>query len=145
METKTDIKYLGIDHLGVVVQDLEKAAQTYGQQLGLNILGGEEIPERGLAVRFVDTGNSRIELIAPTREDSEVSAFLAKKGEGIHHICIEVEDLEASLKEMKANGVRLINETPKIGAGGSKIAFVHPKATHGVLLELVEHTETSRH
>ena len=139
------IKYLGIDHLGVVVRDLEKAAHTWGEQLGLQILGGEEIPERGLAVRFVDTGNSRIELIAPTREDSEVSAFLAKKGEGVHHICIEVENLEASLKEMKAKGVRLINETPKIGAGGSKIAFIHPKATHGVLLELVEHTETSRH
>jgi len=132
------ITYKGIDHLGVVVSDLEAATDTYGELLGMPITGGEEIPERGIEVRFVDTGNSRIELLAPMRGDSEISRFLGKRGEGLHHICLEVEDLEATLKQMKTNGVRLIDEIPRQGSGGSRVAFVHPKATHGVLLELVE-------
>lgn len=131
--------FLGIDHLGVAVRDLSEAAATYGETLGLALTGSEELPERGLAVQFVDTGNSRIELIAPIREDSEVSSFLDKRGEGLHHICLRVDDIEAVLAGMKARGAHLIDETPKPGAGGSRVAFVHPKGAHGVLIELVEH------
>ncbi len=133
------IRYVAVDHLGVVVDDLEAAAHTYRDLLGFTLQGGEELPARGLAVRFVDAGNSRIELIAPTREGSEVSGFLQKRGPGLHHICLEVEDIGAALAELKTRGARLIDETPKPGAHGTKVAFLHPKGTHGVLIELVEH------
>lgn len=133
---------LGIDHLGVAVSDLQRAEQTYSDELGFTITGGEELPERGLAVKFVDLGGSRIELIAPLREDSEISGFLAKRGEGLHHVCVRVADLEAALADMKARGARLIDETPKPGADGTRVAFIHPKGTHGVLIELVEKPES---
>lgn len=135
--------FLGVDHLGVVVADLEQATNTYTNELGFLVSGGEELMERGLAVRFVDVGGgTRIELIAPTRKDSEVSGFLAKRGEGLHHVCVHVDDLEATLADMKARGARLINETPQLGAEGTRVAFVHPKGTHGVLLELKEKAKT---
>jgi methylmalonyl-CoA/ethylmalonyl-CoA epimerase len=129
---------LGIDHLGIVVADLDAAGHTYEHQLGLPVTGGEELAERGLAVRFVDVGNSRIELIAPIRADSEVSRFLEKRGEGLHHVCLRVADLDATLADLKARGARLIDEVAKPGAGGSRVAFIHPRGTHGVLIELVE-------
>lgn len=132
---------LGIDHLGVVVANLERAVETYDKQLGFPVTGGEELTDRGLAVKFVDFGSSRIELIAPTREDSEVSGFLAKRGEGLHHVCVRVADIDRVLADMKARGARLINESAQRGAGGSRVAFIHPKGTHGVLIELVEHAE----
>ena len=135
-------KFLGIDHLGVVVDDLQAAASTWGETLGFTLTGEEELPERGLAVRFVDTGGNRVELIAATREDSEVSGFLNKRGEGLHHVCVRVDDIEAALAGMKQRGARLINETPQPGAGGSRVAFLHPKGTHGVLLELVEYPQS---
>lgn len=132
-------RVLGIDHLGVAVRDLSEATTTYGGALGLNLNGNEDLPERGLSVQFVDAGESRIELIAPTRDDSEVSRFLAKHGEGLHHICLQVDDIEAALAGMKARGARLVDEAPKAGAGGSRVAFIHPRSTHGVLIELVEY------
>jgi methylmalonyl-CoA/ethylmalonyl-CoA epimerase len=135
-------RYLAIDHLGIVVKDLEAAARTYGETLGFTVEGGEELPARGLAVRFVDAGNSRLELIAPTRGDSEVSGFLDKRGEGLHHVCLRVDDLEAALRDLEARGARLIDATPKAGAHGTKVAFLHPKGAHGVLIELVEHPKT---
>ncbi len=133
---------LGIDHLGVVVADLERAVETYNQTLGFAVTGGEELPERGLAVRFVDLGNSRIELIAPTRDDSEVSGFLRKRGEGLHHVCLRVADIDAALADMRDRGAHLIDTAARPGAEGSRVAFVHPKGTHGVLIELVENSET---
>jgi len=129
---------LGIDHIGVVVTDLAAATRAYGDILGFPITGGETLADRVLSIRFVDTGGSRIELIAPSRDDSEVSAFLSKRGEGLHHVCVRVRDLEATLARMKSAGARLIDDTPKRGAHGRRVAFVHPKAAHGVLLELVE-------
>ena len=131
-------KLLGIDHLGVAVRDLDQAIETYGETLGFGLEGGESLPERGLEVRFVDVGGTRIELIAPTRDDSEVSGFLNKRGEGIHHVCLRVDNIEAAIAGMKERGARLIDETPKRGAGGHKVAFIHPKGAHGVLIELVE-------
>lgn len=131
--------YLGVDHLGVVVADLAAAQATYGDVLGFPISGGETLPERGLEVRFVETGNARIELIAPTRPDSEVSGFLQKRGEGLHHVCVRVANIDRALRDLKARGAQLINETAKPGAHGTRVAFVHPKGCHGVLIELVEH------
>jgi methylmalonyl-CoA/ethylmalonyl-CoA epimerase len=130
--------FLGIDHIGVAVQDLEQAVHTYRDVLGFTVDGGETLADRGLEVRFASVGDSRLELIAATRADSEISGFLAKRGEGLHHICVRVADLERTLSELKARGARLIDETPRRGAHDRRIAFVHPKGACGVLLELVE-------
>lgn len=138
-------EFLGIDHLGIAVTDLKAASETYGQVLGLHLGKVEELPDRGLRVQFVNTGGSRLELLAPTRDDSEISAFLSKRGEGIHHVCLRVKNIDTTLQQMKKNGARLIDETPKIGAGGHRVAFVHPKGAHGVLLELVEISSEADH
>ncbi len=131
--------YRGIDHLGVAVRDLDAAVATYRDVLGFSVTGRERLDDRGLEVAFVDTGSGRIELIAPTREGSEVSAWLEKRGEGLHHLCVAVADIEAKLADLKARGARLIDQQPKRGAHGTRVAFVHPKGASGVLLELVEH------
>ena len=131
--------YRGIDHLGVAVRDLDAAVATYRDVLGFGITGRERLDDRGLEVAFVDTGSGRIELIAPTREGSEVSAWLEKRGEGLHHLCVAVADIDAKLAELEARGARLIDKKPKAGAHGTRVAFVHPKGASGVLLELVEH------
>ncbi len=131
--------YRGIDHLGVAVRDLDAAVATYRDVLGFSITGRERLDDRGLEVAFVETGSGRIELIAPTREDSEVSAWLEKRGEGLHHLCVAVADIDAKLADLKAKGARLIDQQPKRGAHGTRVAFVHPKGASGVLLELVEH------
>lgn len=133
--------FRGIDHIGIAVNDLAAAEATYRDVLGFTLEGGEELPARGLSVRFVQTGDSRLELIAPTRAGSEVSSFLERRGEGIHHICLRVDDIEQALAAMKARGAKLIDEVPKPGAHNTKVAFVHPKGAHGVLIELVEHPE----
>jgi methylmalonyl-CoA/ethylmalonyl-CoA epimerase len=130
--------YLGIEHLGLVVADLDRAIATYRDALGFPVSGSEELPARGLRVAFVDTGSARLELLAPTRPDAEVSAFLAKRGEGLHHLALRVADLDAALQALAERGVRLVDDQPRPGAGGTRVAFVHPKATHGLLLELVE-------
>jgi methylmalonyl-CoA epimerase len=133
------ITFLGIDHVGVAVKDVDAAAATYGDVLGFEVAGGERLDDRGLDVRFVNTGNSRIELIAPTRDDSEVSRFLEKRGEGIHHICIRVSNIEAAVSEITSRGGKLASNGVQLGAHGRRVAFLHPKQSHGVLIELVEH------
>ena len=130
--------FLDIDHIGVAVNDLAAAVATYRDTLGFEVSGGETLPNRGIEVRFAAVGQSRIELIAPSRADSEVSGFLTKRGEGLHHICLRVADLDQTLAKMRQQGARLIDETPRMGAHGRRVAFVHPKGAHGVLLELAE-------
>ena len=131
-------RFLGIDHLGVAVHDLEGATRLYRDVLGFAMGGGETLPERGLEVRFVDTGNARIELLGATRDDSEISGFLDKRGEGIHHVCVRVDDVDAAVAEMRGRGARIVGDGVQRGAHGTRVAFVHPKSTPGVLLELVE-------
>jgi methylmalonyl-CoA/ethylmalonyl-CoA epimerase len=130
--------FRGIDHLGVAVRDLEAAIATYRDILGFEITGRDHVEERGLDVAFVNTGSGRIELIAPSREGSEVSGFLDKRGEGLHHLCVAVEDLDGTLARLVARGARMIDTKAKVGAHGTRVAFVHPKGAAGVLLELVE-------
>ena len=130
--------FIEIDHLGVAVPDLAVAVATYRDCLGFDVTGGETLPERGLEVSFANVGVSRIELMAPTRADSEVSGFLSKRGAGLHHVSLRVADLDKTLAEMRRRGVKLVDDTPKHGAQGRRVAFVHPKSAHGVLLELVE-------
>lgn len=131
--------YSGIDHLGVAVRDLEAAVATYRDVLGFNVTGRDHLEDRGLDVAFVDTGSGRIELIAPSREGSEISSYLEKRGEGLHHLCVRVADLDATLAKLLERGARMIDTKPKAGAHGTRVAFVHPKGAAGVLLELVEH------
>jgi len=130
--------FLGVDHIGIAVKDLEAAEETYANILGFEISGSESLPERGLEVRFVETGNSRLELIGATTPNSEISGFLEKRGEGVHHICLEVENIEATVSAMRESGAKFASESIETGAHNTRVAFLHPKGTHGVLIELVE-------
>lgn len=125
-----------VDHIAVAVTSLEKALQFYKEQLGIKLIDIETVEEQGVKVAKLDLGNTHIELLEPLGEDTPVGKFIAKRGEGLHHICFGVDDIESGIENLKECGVRLIDQSPKIGAGGAKIAFVHPKSTGGVLLEL---------
>jgi methylmalonyl-CoA/ethylmalonyl-CoA epimerase len=126
-----------IDHVGIAVKSLEEAVKTY-KLLGFEVEEVEEVAEQKVRVAMLPAGESRIELLEATSEDSAIAKFIAGRGEGIHHIAVNVENIEKALQKAKDAGLRLIDEKPRIGAGGKKVAFVHPKSTHGVLLEFVE-------
>ncbi len=127
-----------INHLGYAVEDVNAAARFYEEHFGARVGEPEEVEEQGIVATMFEVGESMVELVQPTRPDSPVGKFLEKRGEGFHHVAFQVEDLQASLEELKENGVELIDEEPRIGAGGTRMAFVHPKGAHGVLTELVE-------
>ncbi len=127
-----------IYHLGYAVEDIAAAARFYEEHFGARVGEQEEVEEQGIVATMFEVGESMVELVQPTRPDSPVGRFLQKRGEGFHHVAFQVEDLQASLEELKENGVELIDEEPRIGAGGTRMAFVHPKGAHGVLTELVE-------
>ena len=127
-----------IHHLGYAVEDLEAAADFYKTHFGAQPGEPETVEEQGITATMFRVGESTIELLQPTRADSPVGKFLAKHGEGFHHVAFAVEDLETALAKLKAGGVELIDEEPQIGAGGMRMAFVHPKGAFGVLTELVE-------
>lgn len=129
-----------IDHAGIAVKNLGEAIKIW-EGLGLKVDEIEEVPDQKVRTAIIHIGESRIELLEPTAEDSPIAKFIAKRGEGIHHIALGVNDIEKHLEELKEKGYRLIDEKPRIGAGGAKIAFVHPKAVTGVLLELCEREE----
>lgn len=131
----------GIDHIAIAVKDLQTALAVYEGALGLACTQVEEIPEQGVKVAFLPVGETEIELLEPMTPDASVARFLEKRGEGVHHICLEVDDIEVAIQELRARGLSLIHETPQRGAHG-RIAFVHPKGTHGVLIELLERTPT---
>jgi methylmalonyl-CoA/ethylmalonyl-CoA epimerase len=130
------VKAKGLDHVAIVVRDLDAAIRLYRDTLGLELTAVEEVPEQHVTTAIFGRGMGRVELICPTTIDSGVARFLAKRGEGLHHICLEVEDLDAALAALRKSGAPLIDETPKPGAGGARVAFVHPKGTNGVLTEL---------
>lgn len=127
-----------IDHIGIAVKSIENTLPFYVNQLHLELEGMEEVESEQVKVAFLRIGESRIELLEPTSEHSPIYKFLEKRGEGIHHIALGVNDIEQRLEELKTNGIPLINEQPKIGAGQAKIAFIHPKSASGVLYELCE-------
>lgn len=134
-------KILGVDHVGIAVSDLKETGSFWGEALGLPANGEETVAEQKVTTGFFPTPNgSEIELLAATDETSPIAKFIEKNNGrgGIQHIALRVDDLEAALTELKEKGVRLIDEKPRLGAGGAKIAFVHPKASHGVLLELCQ-------
>ena len=127
-----------IDHIAVVVDDIEAALNFWRDGLGMEMTHLEEVKEQESIVAFLPTSGSEVELVKPTTETSGVAKYLAKRGPGMHHICVEVDDIHATLVQLKAKGIKLINETPTIGAGGKQIAFVHPSSTSGVLVELYQ-------
>lgn len=126
-----------LDHVGIVVHNIDESLKTYCDEMGLRLLDRMEIPEQLVEAAFLDAGNSTIELIAPTDAESGTALFLKKRGEGTHHVCYEVSDIEAALAELRAQGLELIDETPRQGVHGL-VAFVHPKATHGMMIELLQ-------
>ena len=128
-----------IDHIGIAVKSLTEAVKVYEQVMGLEVAGYDQVDDQGVRVAMLPAGDSRIELLEPITPDSPIEKFMAKRGEGIHHIALRVENIEQALERFKHAGARLIDSTPRIGAHNTRIAFVHPASTHGVLLELVEH------
>ena len=131
-------KGITIQHLGVAVESIEGALAFWRDALGLELKGVETVEDQGVRVAMLPIGESRIELLEASGEDTPVGKFLSKRGPGIHHLCVEVDDINAKLIELKTRGARLIDERPRIGAGGALVAFVHPSSTGGVLIELTQ-------
>ncbi len=126
-----------IHHIGVAVRSLEDASELY-RALGLQPTAPEEVAEQKVRLTMIEVGESRVELLESTDPEGPVGRFLASKGEGIHHLAFQVDDLDATLDQIKGAGLRLIDQTPRSGAHGTRVAFVHPRSAQGVLLELVE-------
>lgn len=131
------MKALKIDHIGIAVKDLEKALEFY-EDLGMKAEGTEVVEEQKVRVAFLPTGDSEIELLESTSPDGPIAKHIEKKGEGIQHLALRVENIEEAIANLMEKGIRMIDEKPRYGAGGAKIAFVHPKSTNGILLELTE-------
>lgn len=130
-----------INHLGIATKDLEEALKFWSDALGLENVHTETVEDQKVRVAMLPLGESRIELLEPTSEDSPISKFLEKRGSGIHHIAVEVDDIGAALEKLRSKGIRLIDDKPRIGAEGCLVAFVHPASANGVLLELVQTPE----
>ena len=127
-----------INHIGIAVKSLEESIPFYRDQLSMPFAGIEEVAEQKVRVAMLQVGESKIELLEPTSEDSPVAKFIEKNGPGIHHLAYEVDDIEASIAKLMVNGARMIDEKPRNGAHGARIAFVHPKSSNGVLTELCQ-------
>ena len=132
------MKVLKLDHVGIAVEDLEASLAVYEGILGMKLHGTEEVAEQKVKTAFLPLGDTEVELLATTDPEGPIGKFIATKGQGVQHLAFRVEDIDAALAELKAKGVRLIDEKPRYGAGGARIAFIHPKATNGVLVELCE-------
>jgi len=129
-----------IEHIGIATYKIDDALKFWRDALGLSVVETEEVAEQGVRVAMLPVGEPRVELLEPTSDASPVAKFLEKRGAGIHHIAMRVDDIRAALARLKEQGARLIDESPRVGAGGYLVAFVHPASAGGVLLELVEHT-----
>jgi methylmalonyl-CoA epimerase len=126
-----------LDHIGIAVRSIETVAEVY-RMIGIETGAREVVADQGVEIQMLPVGETHLELLQPIRDDSPLASFLEKRGEGLHHIALKVSDLKSVLSKLKADGIRLIDEEPRIGAGGHWIAFVHPHSTRGVLIELVE-------
>lgn len=125
-----------LDHIGIAVADLSEALAFYRDALGLDVEPPEEVPSQRVRAHFVPVGEAAIELLEPTSPDSPIAKFIAKRGPGVHHVTLRVDDIRETLGRLQARGVRLIDEVPREGAEGALVAFIHPASTHGVLVEL---------
>lgn len=125
-----------IDHIGIAVKDIKKSLELYEGILGIKCIGQEIVEEQNVKTAFLPIGDTEIELLESTSEDGPIAKFIDKRGEGIQHLAFKVDNIEETLEELKNKGIRLIDQKPRIGAGGAKIAFLHPKSTNGVLIEI---------
>ena len=128
-----------VDHIGIATHTIDEALGLWRDVLGLEIDSTEDVTEQGVRVAMLTIGESHIELLEPLSSESPVGKFLAKRGPGVHHVAVSVKDIHGSLAQLKEKGIRLIDETPRVGARGCLVAFVHPSSVNGVLLELVQH------
>jgi len=133
-----------IDHLGIAVSSISDSLTFYREVLGLELAGTETVDDQGVRVALLPVGEARIELLEPVSWETPVGRFITKRGEGLHHICYEVDDLSSKLDELRSRGVRLLEGYPRRGAEGKLVAFLHPASSHGVLVELVEKARTSQ-
>lgn len=131
-----------VDHIGIAVKDLDERVTYYTNVLGMKLINVEEVESEKVKVAFIDAGNTHIELLEPLTKESAIYKYLEKRGEGIHHIALAVTDIEQEMARMREEGARLLSEEPKIGAGGAKVVFIHPKSSYGVLYELVDRSQT---
>lgn len=127
-----------VDHIGIAVRSLENTLPFYTDVLNLPLLGIEEVDTQRVRVAFLQAGGTKLELLEPTSEESPIAKFIEKRGEGIHHVALGVDSIEDRIIEMKEKGIRMIDDQPRLGAGGANIAFMHPKSASGVLVELCE-------
>ncbi|MBM2822023.1 MAG: methylmalonyl-CoA epimerase [Thermoleophilia bacterium] len=127
----------GIHHLGVAVSDLDEAIAMYERLFGARLEGRDELSEQGVRAASLFVGDSRVELVAPSGEDTHVGRFLARRGPGMHHVALETDDIDATIRRLVGEGAQMIDETPRRGLFGLEVAFVHPSAVHGVLTEVV--------
>ncbi|MFJ8262038.1 methylmalonyl-CoA epimerase [Rummeliibacillus sp. NPDC094406] len=130
-----------VDHIGIAVNDLDERVTYYTNVLGMKLINVEEVESEQVRVAFIDAGNTHIELLEPLTKESAIYKYLEKRGEGIHHIALAVTGIEQEMVKMQAEGARLLSEQPKIGAGGAKVVFIHPKSSYGVLYELVDRSQ----
>jgi len=130
-----------IHHIAIAVHDLEAALAFYRDALGLEVTERREVPEEGVEIAFLPAGEGELELLQPLNEASSVAQFLERRGEGLHHVCLAVQDIEAAMARLRAAGARLLSEKPRVNVHGTRYVFVHPKSAHGVLLELYEVAE----
>jgi methylmalonyl-CoA/ethylmalonyl-CoA epimerase len=128
-----------VDHIGIATRRLEEGLAIWRDVLGLQVDSTEELAEQGVRIAMLQIGDTHVELLEALSPETAVGRFLDKRGPGIHHIAVKVDDIWASLAEFRRKGARLVDETPRVGAGGSLVAFIHPSSTNGVLLELVQH------
>ena len=131
-------KTLKVDHIGIAVKDLEQAKKFYTEVLGMTAMGEETVEQQKVKVCFIPCGDSELELLESTSPDGPIAKFIEKNNQGVQHIALKVDNIEAAIADLKAKGVRMIDEVPRYGAGGASIAFVHPKSTGGILLELTQ-------
>ena len=134
-----------IEHIGIATPRIERAAQFWCDALGLSALETEEVAEQQVRALMLPIGETHVELLEPTGPESPIAKFLEKRGAGIHHIAVRVDDIRAALARLKEHGARLIDETPRVGGGGCLVAFIHPSSAGGVLVELVEHQKNNEH
>ena len=134
-----------LDHIGIAVEDLDAALAFYTEALGLEVDASEDVPSQGVRAHFVRVGSAALELLEATTEESPIRRFVSRRGAGMHHITLRVEDIAAALARLKSRGIRLIDETPREGAEGALVAFVHPASAHGVLVELKQERSARQH
>jgi methylmalonyl-CoA/ethylmalonyl-CoA epimerase len=127
-----------IDHIAILVDEMDKTLQFWSEALGMEVSHIQDIPAEAAQIAFLPTGDSEIELVRPTTGDSGLAKYLEKRGPGMHHVCLEVDDIDGMLAQLKEKGIQLINEQPRTGANGKQYAFIHPKSANGVLVELYE-------